>query len=60
METVKISSRSMTCRYQLFRGESAELCAQIEIVTVAIKMDDFTSTEVPDDVKAVFVRHQAQ
>jgi 4-hydroxybenzoyl-CoA thioesterase len=58
METVKVSSRSITSRYQLYRGETDLLCARVEIVTAGIKMDDFTPTDIPEDVKEVFRKHQ--
>lgn len=57
MDTVKLSSRSITNRYRLFLGESQKLCAKIEIVTVPIGLDDFKPRELPEDVRVAFLNH---
>ncbi len=57
METVKLSSKSITNRYQLFLNDSATLCAEIEIITVPIDMDTFKAKAVPEDVRMAFLNH---
>ncbi len=57
METVKLSSKSITNRYQLFLNDTATLCSQVEIVTVPIDMDTFKAREVPEDVRMAFLNH---
>ena len=57
METIKLSSKSITNRYQLFINDSATLCSEVEIVTVPIDMDTFKAREVPEDVRLAFLNH---
>ncbi len=57
METVKLSSKSITNRYQLFLNDTATLCAQVEIITVPIDMDTFKAKAVPEDVRMAFLNH---
>ncbi len=57
METVKLSSKSITNRYQLFLNDSATLCAEVEIITVPIDMDTFKAKPVPEDVRMAFLNH---
>jgi 4-hydroxybenzoyl-CoA thioesterase len=59
LETLKLGTSSITSRYRLFLGDSAQLCAEAKIVTVAMAMDDFSTTPLPDDVRAAFARHAA-
>jgi 4-hydroxybenzoyl-CoA thioesterase len=59
-ETVKVGNRSITSRYQLFRDESDVLCAELQVVTVTIGMDDFGPQELPEDVRQAFLRHKAR
>ncbi len=57
METVKLSSKSITNRYQLFLNDTATLCAEVEIITVPIDMDTFKAQPVPEDVRLAFLNH---
>ena len=57
MDTAKLGRRSQTCRYRLYLGESDRLCAEIEITTVSIKMEDFNSVDLPEDLRALFQKH---
>ncbi len=59
METLKLGDSSISSRYRLYLGDSAQLCAEARIVTVAMAMDGFTSISLPDDVRAAFARHLA-
>src|SRR5215471_6815006 len=59
METSYLGRRSITCAYKLFQGETEKLCAELEIVTVAIDMNQFQSVDIPKDVSAAFLRHLA-
>ena len=53
----KVSNRSVTTRYTLYRNGEAEPCAVLNVVSVAIEMGTFKGSTVPDDVKAAFGRH---
>ncbi len=57
METIHLGRRSLACRYLLYLGETEQLCAEIEVTTVAINMDDFTSVDFPDDFGLLFRKH---
>jgi len=57
MDTVKLGTRSITCRYRLYHEGRRQLCAQIEIVTAAMSMDTHTSVDVPEDVRMAFLNH---
>ena len=57
METIKLSPKSITNRYQLFLNDTATLCSEVEIVTVPIDMDTFKAREVPEDVRLAFLNH---
>ena len=57
MDTVKLSQKSITNRYRLYLGDSQKLCSKVELVTVAISMDDFTPVSIPEDVRVAFLNH---
>jgi 4-hydroxybenzoyl-CoA thioesterase len=57
MAVTRLSDRSVTCRYQLFKGSSEELCATVTVVVAPIEMGAFRGTTLPADVKAAFERH---
>ena len=57
METIKLSSKSITSRYRIYLGDSRTLCAEVEIVTVPIDMDSFKARQVPEDVRVAFLNH---
>ena len=57
METIKLSSKSITNRYRLYLGDTKTLCAEVEIVTVPIDMDSFKAREIPEDVRVAFLNH---
>ena len=54
MDVEKISQRAMTCRYRLYRDADETLCATLKVVTVAIAMDTFSATDLPEDVRKAF------
>lgn len=60
LATTKVGGRSLTCRYQFFKGDEAPLCAQLTVVTAAIDMKQFSPTDLPSDVAQAFARHQVQ
>ncbi|MFZ5470268.1 MAG: acyl-CoA thioesterase [Myxococcota bacterium] len=57
MDTVKLSTRSITSRYRFYKNETDTLCATFEVVTVAISMDTFKPVEIPEDVRVAFLNH---
>ena len=57
VETVKLGKRSLTNRYRLFLGNSKKLCAEIQIVHVAMHMDRYESVPIPRDLRAAFTTH---
>ncbi len=57
LETKKLGTRSITCRYRLIDEQRDLLCAEFEIVTAAISMDTYKSVDLPEDVRAAFERH---
>ena len=57
METVKLSSKSITNRYRIYLGDSKTLCAEVEVVTVPIDMETFKARQVPEDVRVAFLNH---
>ena len=57
MEVSKLSKRSVTSRFTLFRGESDERCAVITLKQAAIDTTSFQGIELPDDVHALFAVH---
>lgn len=59
MDTLKVGARSITSRYRLYRDPARTLCVTARIVTVAMSMDAYQSVDVPEDVRAAFVRHAA-
>jgi 4-hydroxybenzoyl-CoA thioesterase len=59
LETLGVGERSIQSRYRLFLNESDTLCARLDVVTVSIQMGTFQPVNVPDDVRAAFLRHRA-
>src|SRR2546426_2147175 len=57
METVKLGDKSIGNEYKLYLGETQKLCAELEVVTVAINMDTFESVKIPEDVRVAFMNH---
>jgi 4-hydroxybenzoyl-CoA thioesterase len=57
MQTARLGSKAITNVYHLHAGESKSPAAEVEIVTVAINMDTFEPIELPEDFRAVFLRH---
>jgi YbgC/YbaW family acyl-CoA thioester hydrolase len=53
MEVLKLSKRSVTSRFTLYRGETDERCAVIVLKQAAIDTKDFKGVELPDDVHAL-------
>ena len=59
METLRVGRSSVTCRYRLFRADDVQPSAEVEVTTVAIDVHTFQSREIPEDLRAVFLRHRA-
>jgi 4-hydroxybenzoyl-CoA thioesterase len=57
METVKLGTRSVTNRYQLRHRDRGQLCAEVELVTVAMSLDEYRSLEMPEDIRVAFLNH---
>ena len=53
-----VSQRSVTCGYRFYRGDSDVLCTTLTIVTAAVNMDTFQSTQVPDVVRTAMLKHR--
>ncbi len=54
MDVVRLSKRSVTSRFTLFRGDTDERVAVITLKQAAIDTTDFRGIEFPDDVHALF------
>ena len=54
MEVIKLSKRSVTSRFTLYKDETEERCAVIVLKQAAIDTSTFTGTEFPDDISALF------
>ena len=59
METLEVGAKSLRCRHRIYRGDTAELCAELNVVSAAIDMDAFKGRAVPDPVRVAFERHRA-
>lgn len=57
MEVIKLSRRSVTSRFTLYRGETDERCALITIKQAAIDTTTFQGCEISDEVHALFSAH---
>jgi acyl-CoA thioesterase FadM len=57
MDVIKLSKRSVTSRFTLYRGETDERCAVIILKQAAIDTTDFKGIECPDDIHALFTAH---
>lgn len=53
MEVLKLSRRSVTSRFTLYRDSNGERCAVIVLKQAAIDTSTFTGTELPDDIHAM-------
>lgn len=57
MEVLKLSKRSVTSRFTLYKDETDERCAVIVLKQAAIDTSTFTGTELPDDIHALLSAH---
>jgi 4-hydroxybenzoyl-CoA thioesterase len=57
METLKLGSSSLTNRYRLYLGETKKLCADVQIVHVAMHMDKFKAVNIPEPIREAFLNH---
>ena len=57
MEVTRLTRRSVTSRFTVFRGEGDARCAVIELKQAAIDIATFEGIEMPADVHALFVPH---
>ncbi len=54
MEVLKLSKRSVTSRFTLYRDSNGERCAVIVLKQAAIDTSTFAGCELPDDIHALF------
>ncbi len=59
METIHLGKRSLTCRFRLYLGESNRLCAEIEVTSAVVSMDDLSPVELPADFRTLLEKHRA-
>ena len=59
MEATHLGKRSLGCRYRLYLGESDCLCAEIEVTSAVVSMDDLSPVELPPDFRALLEKHGA-
>ncbi len=59
MEATHIGKRSLACRYRLYLAETDQLCAEVEVTSAVVSMDDFTSVDIPADLRALLEKHRA-
>ena len=57
MDVLRVSKRSITCRYRFFHEGSSDVHATVTVVNAVVSMDTFTGAALPDDVRAAFERH---
>jgi 4-hydroxybenzoyl-CoA thioesterase len=57
METLKLGTSSLHNRYRLYLGDSKKLCAEVELVHVAISMDSMKPVAMPEDIRVAFLNH---
>lgn len=57
MDTTRVTSRSVTCRYRFFADGDPKERARVTVVVAPISLDTFTGVDLPADVKAAFERH---
>lgn len=59
MDVIKLSKRSVTSRFTIFKDETEVRCAVIVLKQAAIDTSSFTGTELPDDLHALLSAHLA-
>jgi YbgC/YbaW family acyl-CoA thioester hydrolase len=57
MDAVRLGRRSLTCRYRLYLAETDRLCAEIEVTSATVNMDNFAPVDFPDDLRALLSKH---
>jgi 4-hydroxybenzoyl-CoA thioesterase len=57
MEVTKLGTKAVTNRYQLFLGDSQKLCAEVELVHVAVNLNSFKTVVIPEDIRLAFLNH---
>lgn len=60
METVKLGRSSIRNRYRIYLEPDRVFCAEIEVVQTAMSMQERSSVEIPEDVRAAFAKHLAE
>ncbi len=58
--TARLGNRSLTLRYQFFRGSPGELCAEVLHTVVATDLERLVSVDMPEDVRRVAREHLAE
>jgi 4-hydroxybenzoyl-CoA thioesterase len=57
METVKLGKSSLTNEYHLYLGETRKVCAEVQLVHVAMQMDEFKAVNIPEKIRVAFLSH---
>jgi 4-hydroxybenzoyl-CoA thioesterase len=57
METVKLGTSALTNRFLLHHGESSKVCAEIELVHVAVNLPSIKPVKIPEDIRVAFLNH---
>jgi YbgC/YbaW family acyl-CoA thioester hydrolase len=59
MEATHLGKRSLACRYRLYLGETDRLCAEIEVTSAIVSMEDLSPVDLPADLRAVLEKYRA-
>jgi len=59
MEVERIGESSVTIRYRVRKEDGGRDCVSASVTTACVDMDGFRARPIPDDLRAVFSRHQA-
>jgi len=59
MEPLHLGKRSLSCRYRLYLGESDQLCAEVEVTSAVVSMEDLKPVDLPADLRAVLEKYRA-
>lgn len=58
MEPIRLGRRSLACRYLMYLGESDRLCAEVEVTSAVVSMEDLTPVDLPADLRAVLEKYR--
>ena len=57
LQLTRVSMRSATCAYKMYRNDSAELCTALTIVVACTHIEQFKSVEIPAALRDVLSKH---